>query len=111
MNRVESPSDLGRCQAKVVSVNESGMTADELAQVVRACAWVRMTAGFLPYLRPFLQLRLRNDAGLNRKIVCLSARQIFRLWEIIKEEQLFSSTFPDAANAEEDWNVWQQSQR
>jgi hypothetical protein len=48
---------------------------------------------------------------LNRKIVCLSARQIFRLWEIIKEEQLFPSTFPDAANAEEDWNVWQQSQR
>jgi hypothetical protein len=97
----------------VVSVSELGLTADEVAQVVRACDWVRMTAGFLPFLRPFLLVRLAPNSRFTRKLLRFNARQIFRLWEIIKEEQLFPSAVVDAsaAGANASSRVWEQSQR
>jgi hypothetical protein len=59
----------------------------ELRRVVGACRWVRATAAFLPLLKPFLLRRLADEPGLARKVWRLSARQVFRLWERLKDHQ------------------------
>jgi hypothetical protein len=46
-----------------------------------------MTAAFLPYLRDFIARRLASDPELSSRIARLSDRQIYRLWEYIKEEE------------------------
>jgi hypothetical protein len=82
-------------------VDELGLTDEELAQVMRACAWVQATAGFLPYLREFVKVRLarRRLAILTDKIGALNARQTFRLWERLKEEQAVPSLLQNPEGA------------
>jgi hypothetical protein len=83
------------------------MTAEEAARVKWACAWVRVTAGLLPYLRTFLVARLaRRHAGLAGKIAGLNTRQLFDLWEHLKDEQSSSADFlgrPGERALEEAW--------
>jgi hypothetical protein len=74
------------------------MTEEELARVVRACAWVKVTAGFLPYVRDFLMVRLGPD-DLATKVARLNSRQTFRLWERIKDEQSEPASLSEAAAA------------
>ena len=59
----------------------------ELRRVVGACRWVKATAAFLPLLKPFLIRRLANEPGLARKVWGLDGRQLFRLWEQLKDRQ------------------------
>jgi hypothetical protein len=68
-------------------VDELELTDGEIVRVARVCAWVRMTAAFLPYLREFVAHRLAGDPELSGRIVRLSDRQVYRLWEYIKEEE------------------------
>jgi len=73
---------------KVVLVDELGMTDPEMAQVARACVWVRVTAGFLPHLRTFVAARLAcRNRRLAEKVAGLTDRQIFLLWLRLKEAQ------------------------
>lgn len=74
-----------------MSVSELGLTDEELEQVTRACSWVKVTAGFLPYMRNFLLARLAPFRLLQRKIAQLTATENYRLWERIKDWQLFPS--------------------
>jgi hypothetical protein len=59
----------------------------ELRRVVGACRWVHATAAFLPLLKPFLIRRLADEPGLARKVWRLTGRQVFRLWERLKDRE------------------------
>ena len=72
---------------KVTPVDALVLSEEDLARVAWACEWVKVTAGFLPYVRDFLMVRLAHHRELNYKIADLNAFQTFRLWEWIKEEQ------------------------
>lgn len=73
---------------KVVCVDELGMTDPEMAQVARACTWIRVTAGFLPYVRGFLVARLsRRNGRLAEKVAGMTGREIFLLWQRLKDKQ------------------------
>jgi hypothetical protein len=82
-------------RAKVISVSALRLTDEELEQVTRACFWVKVTAGFLPYMRKFLLARLAPFRMLQRKIARLTATETFRLWERIKDRQLFPSALSE----------------
>jgi hypothetical protein len=66
----------------------------ELRRVVGACRWVKATAAFLPLLKPFLIRRLADEPGLARKVWHLTADQLFRLWERLKDHQAHSGRRP-----------------
>lgn len=70
-------------------MDELGLTDEELVRVMRACAWVKVTAGFLPYVREFIKVRVarQRHAVLAGKVGALNARQTFCLWERLKDEQ------------------------
>jgi len=96
---------------KVVSVDELGMTDPDMAQVARACAWVRVTAGFLPYVRGFLVARLcRRNGRLAEKVAGMTDREIFLLWHCLKDKQSSPSLLPDQPKTSTLQNVRKQSQ-
>ena len=86
---------------KVAPVDEFGMTDEDHARVLRACDWVRVTTALLPYLRDFLVARLGyyHYAILSAKIARMNGKQIFRLWEHIKDEQSAPSAYRDPTSA------------
>lgn len=93
-------------------MDELAMTDMEMAQVARACAWVRATAGFLPYLRPFLAARLaRHNHRLAQKAAAMTVQETFFLWERLKDEQTAPDRFLNPPQAQAVRNLWEQSQR
>jgi hypothetical protein len=69
-------------------VDETVLGPDEVEQAVQACAWVRVTVPFYPLLQPFLRARLAANPLLATKLGRLDARQVYRLWEHLKDTQL-----------------------
>jgi hypothetical protein len=87
------PQNSTTAPAKVTPVNELGMTVENDARLLRACAWVRVTPALLPYLRDFLVARLAryHYASLAAKIARMEDQKIFRLWEHLKDKQFLHS--------------------
>jgi hypothetical protein len=69
-------------------VEDLRLTPLEQVRILDACTWVGITAGFLPYLREYLAVRLADQPDLSARLARLDDRTTYYLWEWIKDEQL-----------------------